>query len=166
MKALTRDEKKYINQKLSEKVDELLKLNEFVGTDVLLRETVLDMPVVKETIEYLQKVFPKEDILNHIYIRRMYSKQACFSYNLSNGDVYYNLTVNVNLDDETLESLNVRDTLQNINRDLSCSTGILNIEEYYILFTTWKAPSTERLNKINELIEIIYKNLILSKIKD
>lgn len=151
MKNLNKDEKKYINTELIKRITEATKTPEITGINTLINESILDNPKVSQTLKFLETIFTKDEIAKHITVRQTYGRQGNFYFELNN----YSINITVDLEKEVLDEIEKRNKLQDYISDLRYKANNINLEKYYIMFSTWKGTSSERLDKINELIDLI-----------
>lgn len=156
MKNLNKDEKKYINDQLTKKLKVCEETYNRKAIDELVKQDILNNPMVKDAISFLEKTISK-DMIKEFAKCDYFKTQGTFEY--YNDKVTIKITPN--LSNTTISEINRFEKIYNTLRDLSYNSKYLNFEKYYIIFSTWVAPNTERFNKINELIELIYKDLMV-----
>ncbi len=166
MRNLNKDEKQYIYNEISTRVEKLsVSSTEDIDKKIktLLDDAVLSNEIISKTLKFLETIYDKDEIFKGIEKYRSYnSKDIDINFNF---DIKSNCILHGNfefkLDEKTLKEVSkqqkIRDTMSNLYTPVVMRQ--INIEKYYILFSTWTAPSSERLNKINELIEMIWKDI-------
>ena len=155
MKNLNRDEKKYINDKVRDRVNIALEKYSSVGIQKMIEKEVLKNLCIKDAIKFLETLFPKDFVNKKIEINKSWKDKAYFKFNTE--DV--SLEIFVTLPLKILNEINKSNRLNDILGNLKYNPQQLKFEQYYILFSTWAAPNSERLDKINELVELICKDL-------
>ena len=154
MKVLTKDEKAYIYKEVLEKISKLLSIEDETILKNRMIEEVSNNEVIKSIKTFVESIYSKELVETHTSIVRSYSgDKAKFCINIRTGNDFY-LDQEVPLSTELLKALDERKELVNRKETLR-QEYLKNVEKYYITFSTWKGTSSERLDKINELIDLI-----------
>ena len=164
-KTLTRDEKKYIIETLKKKV-----------TDFLVNINLYDLKCAK-VVKYIESTQTYKDLIPPIKticivcgtifdekkfkLTRVYAPYDNVEFGYGDNNTNIDLKFVLDLPKNLIDELKALDTKYNALYDYRhCyNDSNLNLEKWFILFSTWKVKPEERLLKVDELIEMIYKEL-------
>lgn len=162
---LTRDEKRYIELELAKKIH---KYGDRIGK--LYKE-------IEETlIDYAEHKSPYNVIIKQLYelgldraelnswaiINITTVKDSGYTYTLRQSNSYLNkLEVTIRLD--ALNFSRYEKMAKEYNALKEVTRPCPDLSKYYILFSTWSFPKAERLDKINELIDLIIEEMYTLK---
>lgn len=156
MRNLNKDEKVYITTELCNKIIDL-RMEETIQENIklLIHNEALANKKVSKTLEFLETIFSKDEVFEGLDIQQGYDKSINVKIKLKDD---YTTYITVKPSKKLLEDISKQENFRNSICVLKSNFRCLNLEKYYILFGTWTAPNTERLNKINELIELIWSD--------
>lgn len=165
MRNLNKDEKNYIFNELFARLGKLgigsaRDIDEKI--EALVNKAAFDNETISKTFNFLETIYGKDVVSKNTETYRRYNNdiEISFTFDANPNCILYGHFKFVP-DEKTLEEVSKQQKIKDTVSSLQTSGVMrnLNIEKYYILFSTWTAPSSERLNKINELIEIIWKDI-------
>lgn len=159
MRVLNGYEKNYIKDNVRKLLDE--KLPTWHDTDDAINKLLSDKaygnPEVIEFITFLRRYSTQKDIDDNTrYYLNTTTKILQMNIDLSFANVSLKIEVTSEFIKKYDELTNQRIKIRNFR--FGDYDNLYN--KYYILFSTWTAPNSDRLKKIDELIKLIVKDFI------
>lgn len=159
MRVLNKYEKEYVKNEVQERLGKLLPSYEDLDKELknLQRDTVYKDPVVKESIDFLKRYYAESDIEKYTKFNVLYGTDDLMVYF---EHEYIKLSVKCDISEVDFKKIRALIDKQSHIRNLKCWDLTPRLNKYFIEFSTWTAPNSDRLKKIDELVNIIINDLI------